>query len=41
MPWAIGGRPVLVPNICCFPGSLDRGILKRILAGHLLEMMEA
>ncbi len=39
--YAMGGRPVLALNICCFPGSLDKGILKRILAGGVDKCREA
>ncbi len=40
--YAMGGRPVTVMNIVCFPGcDLETGILARILEGGLEKINEA
>lgn len=39
--YAMGGRPTLALNICCFPDSLDKKILQDILRGGVDKAREA
>ena len=39
--YAMGGRPTLALNICCFPDSLDKKILQEILRGGVDKAREA
>ena len=39
--YAMGGRPLLALNICCFPASLEKEVLQEILKGGLDKTREA
>jgi selenide,water dikinase len=39
--WAMGGRPILALNLCCFPQSLDKSIISKILQGGAEKIAEA
>ncbi|SDM46639.1 selenophosphate synthase [Halarsenatibacter silvermanii] len=39
--YAMGGRPMLALNICCFPGSLEKEVLQEILKGGVEKTKES
>lgn len=39
--YAMGGKPITVMNIVCFPNCLDIGILKQILLGGISKIKES